>query len=103
MSSSVGLRHALDVVTAASGAALPVTCGFRPTRVVVRNATNNVMLEWVSTLADAYAFKTVAAGTRSLLTSGAITPTSTGFSIGAGLTDINDTTTEQLHWEAWGQ
>ena len=103
MSSSVGLRFQSGADKAVNSTALTVTCGFRPSKIVVRNYTNNVMLEWVDTLADAYAFKTVAAGTRSVLSSGAITPTSTGFTIGAGLTDVNDTTTEMLHWEAWGQ
>ena len=101
MSSSVGLRYNRDVATANNGT-LTVPVGFRPARVVVRNFTNQVMIEWVDTLADAYAFKTVAAGTRSNVTSAGITPTSTGFTIG-NLADINDTTTEQLHWEAWGQ
>lgn len=100
MSSSVGVRRFATVVTA-TNAALTVECGFRPVSVRVQNNSNQVMAEWSDNLADAYAYKTIADGTRSAVTSAGITPTSTGFTLGA-LADVNDTTTELLHVEAWG-
>ncbi len=101
MSSSVGLRYTNGIAIAKNAILTVDYVGFRPRRVVLRNITNNVMLEWVDTLADAAGFKTVADGTRTSVSADGITPIATGFTVGA-LADINDTTTELLHFEAWG-
>jgi hypothetical protein len=73
------------------------TVGYRPKKVVVRNE-NRIMLEWQADMADASAFKTVAAGTRTLITTLGITPLSNGFRIG---TDSINGSGEVLYWEAF--
>jgi hypothetical protein len=108
MASTVGDRYVTGKVTA-TNADLPIRkIGYKPKKVIVSNLSNNVKIEWNDSLGDGYAIKTVEAGTRSLLTSGAITPLdpdsagNPGFQIGAGLADINDTTTESLLYETLG-
>ena len=89
-----------------TGAAINIECGFTPVRVVVTNITSRDGLEWTRTMTNGHALKTVAAGTRSAITSLGITPyagtladDSTGFTIGAD-TDVN-VTAEVIHWTAW--
>ena len=94
----------------ATGAALEVrSVGFKPEKVILFNKTNQVQLVWNKMLADAEGIKTTAAGAVSLEAADGITPLNgsptdgpPGFSIGA-LADVNDTTTEQLIWEAWSE
>lgn len=74
--------------------------GFLPSRVVVENYSNQCKIEWVNTLADGEGFKTVANGTRTTEATTGVTPRTDGFRLGAEA-DINDTTTEILHWVAW--
>jgi hypothetical protein len=94
---SGGERTVRGVVTG-TGASLDVrTVGFRPTKVVLRNATSNIMLEWVNSQADAAGFKTLAAGTRTNITSAGITPLSNGFNVG---TDSVNTAAQVIHYEA---
>ena len=107
MGSTVGARYASGTVIATNADLEIRVVDFQPKRVVVKNRTSLAELAWNETMADAAGWKQVAAGTRTLVSSDGITPldaSSTeppGFQIGA-LTDINDTTTETLEWEAWG-
>lgn len=70
--------------------------GFRPTKVVLRNRTQNMMLEWVESMADAAGFKTIADGTRSFITANGITPISSGFRLG---TDAFNGSADEIHYE----
>jgi hypothetical protein len=77
------------------------TLGFTPKYVRVSNVTSRDMLEWFEGMADASAVKTVAAGTRTLITTLGITPiTNKGFTLGLD-TDVN-VTSEQVSWLAIG-
>ena len=70
------------------------TTGFKPRYVRVVNVTSRDMLEWFEGMDDASAIKTVAAGTRTLITTLGITPLSNGVTIGLD-TDVV-VTSEQL-------
>ena len=61
------------------------TTGFKPRYVRVVNVTSKDMLEWYEGMADASAIKTVAAGTRTLITTLGITPLVNGITIGFDL------------------
>lgn len=58
---------------AGSPAAASYDVGFRPRYVRVDNVTDRIMLEWYEGMTSAHAVKTVAAGTRTLETSGGVT------------------------------
>lgn len=79
-------------------AAFPVTTGFQPRIVRVINNTSGDMIEWFEGMAAASGQKTLANGTRSLITTLGITVAADGFTIGLDL-DIN-VTSEQLTWIA---
>jgi hypothetical protein len=65
-----------------TGASINVTkVGFKPNTVKLSNA-NGIMLEWDPSLPDGYAYKTLANGTRSVISSNGITPISQGFTLG---------------------
>lgn len=81
-------------------AAFNITCGFKPRYVRVVNTTSRDMYEWFEGMADASAIKTVAAGTRTLITSNGVTPLGNGFTIGLD-TDVV-VTSEQISWLAEG-
>jgi hypothetical protein len=81
-------------------AAFTITLGFKPRHIKVANVTSGDMVEWFEGMADASGIKSVAAGTRSLITSNGITPTADGFTVGLD-TDICYTS-EQLSWVAEG-
>lgn len=81
-------------------AAFDITCGFTPRYVCVQNETSRDGMEWFEGMANAEAVKTVAAGTRTLITSNGITPLDDGFTIGLD-TDVV-VTNEQLSWYALG-
>lgn len=91
--------------TKATNALKPFPVGFEPTSILVENHSNNCKLEWRATMDPGTAVKTIADGTRSIVSSAGITVTAAsgntlaGFTVGA-VTDINDTTTEDLHWVA---
>ncbi len=87
----------LDTGTAA---AFSITTGFKPLVVVVRNVTSGDTYEWYHGMAAASAFKTVTAGTNSIITTLGITQGERGFTIGLD-TDIN-VSSEQLSWYALG-
>lgn len=57
-----------------TGAAINIPLGFKPKRVLIHNANSADGLDWTDTMADDKGIKTVAAGTRSYIASGGITP-----------------------------
>lgn len=71
-----------------TGAALNISVGFIPDNVRIFNGTDGSSIEWFSSMANGAGFKTVAAGTRSVISTGGITPfagsatAGQGFSIG---------------------
>ena len=81
-------------------AAFTITTGFKPRYVKVSNVTSGDQEEWFEGMTDDTAVKTVAAGTRTILGSLGITPTTSGFTVGLD-TDIH-VTSEQLSWVAIG-
>jgi len=87
-------------ITTGTAAAIAITVGFQPRYVRVVNETSGDQEEWFEGMADAEAFKRVAAGTGTMITSLGITPSARGFTIGLD-TDIN-VTSEQLSWMAIG-
>lgn len=87
-----------------TGAALNVVCGFVPRRVLCFNITSRDALEWQDTMTAGHAIKTVAAGTRTAITTGGISPYTgspgaegQGFTIG---TDGANTATNVIHFLA---
>lgn len=87
-------------ITSDTAAAFDITCGFTPRWVRVVNETSGDMYEWYDGMASAEAIKTVAAGTRSIITTLGITPLTDGFTVGLD-TDVN-VINEQLSWVALG-
>lgn len=81
-----------------TGAALAVEVGFKPRLVVVDNITDNIQLKHQQGMPDASGIKTVAAGTRTYVSSNGITPSATGFTLGTDSVNGSDDT---LHWAAW--
>ena len=81
-------------------AAFNINCGFKPRYVRIVNETSGDVEEWYEGMADAEAYKRVAAGTGALITSNGITPITHGFTVGLD-TDIN-VTSEQLSYIAIG-
>lgn len=82
-----------------TGADLNVrTVGFRPRSVKLINQDSADEMYWHSYMADASAFKRVAAGTSSVITTLGITPLAAGFRLGAD-TDLN-VDGETVLWEA---
>ena len=79
----------------------------KPRRVVVHNLTNNCRAEWNEGLNAGEAILTIAAGDRTLETTGGFSlldgdsSQPGGVRLGA-LANINDTTTESLLFEFWG-
>lgn len=86
-------------LTDGTAAAITITCGFRPRYVYVMNSTSRDGMEWFDGMSDAHAIKTVAAGTRTAITSLGVTPSASGFIIGLD-TDVN-VTNEQIRWIAF--
>lgn len=87
-------------ITSSTAAAFDITVGFKPLWVRVVNETSGDMYEWYHGMADAEAIKTVAAGTRSIITTLGITQLSYGFTVGLD-TDVN-VINEQISWMACG-
>ena len=77
-----------------------ITTGFKPRYVIVQNVTSRDKLEYFEGMADASAVKTVAAGTKTLITTLGITVSRNGFTVGLD-TDVN-VVNEQLSWMALG-
>ena len=87
-------------ITSSTAAAFDITIGFKPLWVRVVNETSGDMYEWYHGMAAAEAVKTLAAGTRSIITTLGITQNSDGFTVGLD-TDVN-VINEQLSWMAVG-
>lgn len=87
-------------LTSSTAAAITITCGFQPRIVVVRNVTSGDTYEWYEGMAADSAFKSVTAGTNSILTSLGVTVSASGFIIGLD-TDVN-VINEQISWYAIG-
>lgn len=107
MASTVGARYATGRIKATNAQLDIKTVGFAPRKAVVTNLTNQVLVEMNDGLEAGKNLKRIADGTLSVLSSGGIAPVTDasgnkGIRIPAGLADINDTTTEDLLWEAWG-
>lgn len=105
---STQVKNSASVVQLAVGryldtgtvAAFTITTGFKPLLVRVVNVTSGDEYEWFHGMAAAAAYKRVAAGTASILTTLGITQLSYGFTVGLD-TDICYTS-EQLSWYALG-
>lgn len=73
-----------QVVSDAGAAADTIfVIGYRPRVVRFINLTDRSTLEWFEGMADDSALLTVAAGTRTLITTAGVTPTQNGFTIKA--------------------
>lgn len=69
-----------------TGAALNVSVGYTPDYVLATNVSDGSKLEWFKGMTAGHAVKTVAAGTRSIITSGGISPYTGSSTAGAGFT-----------------
>ncbi|MCG3772752.1 MAG: hypothetical protein JW384_03971 [Nitrosomonadaceae bacterium] len=97
---NIAVGRYLDTGTAA---AFTITTGFQPRYVRVINLDGSggkEEYEWFEGMTAAHAFKRVAAGTATVITSLGITVSATGFTVGLD-TDIN-VTSEQISWMAMG-
>ena len=81
-------------------AATDIVCGFKPRYIRVVNVASGDMLEWFEGMADDSAIKTVAAGTRTILSSDGIIPLVRGFTLGLD-TDVL-VTSQQISYVAQG-
>ena len=79
----------LSATTDASSAAGTFSCPFRPRLITVFDQTNTNRYEWVDGMTAAYVFKTITAGTFTVVTSAGITivPT-TNATAGSGPYDV---------------
>lgn len=84
----------------ATAAAFTIELGFTPRYVVVSNVDSRDQMEWFEGMDDDSGVKTVAAGTRTLETSLAVTPSANGFTMGLD-TDVV-VANEQISWLAIG-
>ncbi len=111
MSSNAGALYKAGRLKATNAVIDVRSVGFLPNKVRVFNITNDVTVERNAGLGDSVNpdrnKKTAAAGTVTTIATGGIlllaadAAGNPGFSIPV-LTDINDTITEDLGWEAWG-
>ena len=81
--------------SAASPDAAALSLGFKPRYIRVDNVTDRIALEWFEGMTTAHALKTVAAGTRTLETSGGITVDGAE----VGFTPVQS---KQYRWVAFG-
>lgn len=108
MASTTGVLYRATALVADASEDLYVrSLGFRPTKIAVKNRSNNVKVEWGAGYPEGTNEKTDATGARTEITSG-VTPVDAdadgnpGVKIPAGLADINDADGEALVVEAWG-
>lgn len=81
-----------------SGSAIEVVCGFKP-RSVKLFLSDGASGFWNDQMADASAYKRIIAGTGSFVTSGGITPTTNGFTLGTDA-NLNPSTSKVVYFEA---
>lgn len=86
MGSGVTREH--RIVVTGTGAELAVECGFRPRHVHLINLDSADEATWGDGMDDDSMLKRVAAGAATVESSDGITPSATGFTLGAD-TDIN--------------
>jgi len=92
---SSGVQRSRNQIFFGTGAQKDVLgVGFRPRHVRLMNE-NGITLEWFDHMADASAFKSVAAGDKTFVTTNAITPLNDGFRIG---TDSINGAGEKIHY-----
>lgn len=78
-----GARRVVHGSFIATGSSRDCTVvGFRPTKVTIRTS-GGIEGTWTDAMADASAFKRIANGTGSFISSAGITPLATGFRLGA--------------------
>lgn len=82
--------------SAATPAALAPAVGYKPRFVQVVNLTDRITFEWYEGMAADSMIQTVAAGTRTLVVSAAITVSDSGFTVAAALILQN----KQYAWRA---
>jgi hypothetical protein len=92
--SVAAVAHGYFLDSAATPAALAPSIGFKPRYVQVVNLTDRITFEWYEGMAADSMIQTVAAGTRTLVTSAAITVSDAGFTLAAALVLQN----KQLAW-----
>lgn len=98
MASGTQVVHGAFVGTGAE-LTIETKIGFRPSRVVLLNVSADPAKgEWNELMADASAYKQKG-GTTTMATSGGITPTASGFTLGTD-TDLN-VSGEQVLYSAW--
>lgn len=107
MAGTTGILYRAGAVKATNANLFVRTLGFRPTKLRVTNLTNQIEVEWHAGLAEGKNLKRVAAGDLTVVASGGVVPVDADASGNPGfkipvLADINDTTTEDLIWEACG-
>lgn len=94
---NVAVGRYLDTGTVA---AYTITTGFKPRYVRVINLTDRNEYEWFEGMADASAYKKVAAGTGTLITTLGVTVSASGFSVGIDLDVL--VSSSQISWIAMG-
>ena len=97
---SSGVSRVMTGAILGTGVAINVrTVGFRPRKVELINADSGDQMDWSSSMADAAGYKRVAAGTGAMVSSGGVTPLSSGFTLGTDA-DMN-AAGETVHWIAY--
>lgn len=100
--------HVVTGTVEGTGAAINISCGFRPAYVKILNIDGLAELEWTDSMPAAAGTKRVTAGTMSLIASGGISQfdgtiadVGAGFTIGADA-DVN-VSGETIHYLAIGK
>jgi hypothetical protein len=80
---------------AASPDAASIKLGFKPRHIIISNVTDRIAMEWFEGMTSAHAVQTVAAGTRTLETSG-------GVSVSDDVIGFAVIQNKQYRWVAYG-
>lgn len=92
-----GVMKTMSGSFVSNGAAKTVEVGFKPARVEIQCSLGDNAI-WFEPMAEASMNKSVAGGTNSRVTSNGVTPTNTGFTLGADA-DVN-ASGETVYWWA---
>lgn len=104
MTTTATQTNAIEIARVATGAylddaatpdAASITLGFTPRLILVDNVTDRIKLTWYEGMTSAHAVKDVAAGTRTLETSGGVTQSGKTFGFAV-------TQNKQYRWVAFG-
>lgn len=79
-------KDVFDATAIVAADYVEIACGFKPTYICWENQTDGVKGEWYFGMAADSCIKTVAAGTRTTVSSNAITPVDRGFRISQNAT-----------------